>query len=147
MKYLRHAQDEMNEIVSPSYSLHCSSMLGAAHSPKCGRENIPQEFLQEFLPEFHPTPVTIQRWKHICPWTQNTLQETQYHHHKVQASSYMIGAILVTNYSHVVAANLRREERNAEGQDFWPWGCAKSLRSRLMSVTSVSFWRCFMLGA
>lgn len=38
---------------------HRLSMLGVAHSPKCGRENILREYLQEFRQELHPTPATV----------------------------------------------------------------------------------------
>lgn len=71
-------------------------MLGVAHSPKCGRENILRECLQEFLQELHPTPATIRLWKRICPWPQNPFQEAQNHHNfNVQELSFIIGITLV----------------------------------------------------
>ena len=113
---------------------HCLSMLGVAHSPKCGRENILRECLQEFLQELHPTPATIRHWKRICPWPQNPCQETQ-NHHKVQELSSITGITLVTNYCYLVAPSipsLTQEERWKLGV-FFLWVAGLGIESPPLS--------------
>ena len=128
---------------------HCLSMLGVAHSPKCGRENILRECLQEFLQELHPTPATIRHWKRICPWPQNPCQETQ-NHHKVQE-------LVVYHWNHsghqlLLSCGPKHPKPDTGGtlktRSFFSMGCRVGHRvsAALVSGQSrgVSRWTCFM---